>query len=75
MGSLRHKLPAAVVSDPNVMGGTPVIRGTRVPADLIAMLVRENVPTIEILEDYPSIDLDDIQAAVDWAEKQVNHRT
>jgi uncharacterized protein (DUF433 family) len=56
------------------MGGTPCIRGTRVPADLIAMLVREGVPTIEMLEDYPSIDLDDIGAAVEWAQSHPQQR-
>lgn len=66
----RRKLPATIVSDPNIMGGTPVIRGTRVPADVIVALVREGISTLDILEDYPTIDLDGIRAAVEWGRLQ-----
>jgi uncharacterized protein (DUF433 family) len=70
MGTTRRKLPATVISDPHILGGTPVIRGTRVPAALIARMVREGTDTFDILRHYPSIDLDGIRAAVEWAEAQ-----
>lgn len=66
----RKRLPAEVVSDPEILGGMPVIRGTRVPADTIALMVSEGTSNFEILRHYPSIDLDGIRAAVEWAKRQ-----
>jgi uncharacterized protein (DUF433 family) len=65
----KRKLPAEVVTDPEILGGMPVIRGTRVPADTIAKMVEEGCSNFDILRHYPSIDLDGIRAAVDWAKR------
>ena len=42
-------------SDPEILGGKPVIKGTRIPVDLIFELIGCNIPINEILEDYPSL--------------------
>lgn len=64
---LKRLHPAARISiDPEVRGGTPVITGTRIPVALVAELVAEDVPRDEILALYPSLEQDDIDAAVDW---------
>jgi uncharacterized protein (DUF433 family) len=57
-----------VSSDPTVRGGEPVIRGTRVPVYLIADLVRQGAELREVLEDYPSLDAQMIQAALAYAQ-------
>jgi uncharacterized protein (DUF433 family) len=44
-----------VQSDPDIMAGEPVFRGTRIPAYLIADMVEQGTPLIEILEGYPSL--------------------
>lgn len=61
---MPKRLPSAVIADPNVMGGVPVIRGTRVPAQTIVQLIRLGAPVIEILQDYPSLYPEDIEAAL-----------
>src|SRR5581483_7134189 len=38
------------ISDPEVMRGTPVYRGTRIPVELIANIVRQGAKIDEILE-------------------------
>jgi uncharacterized protein (DUF433 family) len=45
---------AAVVVDPYILSGTPVLRGTRIPVHIIAALL-ETEPLEEILEDYPGV--------------------
>ncbi|WP_263357718.1 DUF433 domain-containing protein [Acidicapsa ligni] len=45
----------AVVEDPEILGGTPVFKGTRVPAYDVAAMVEADVPLEEILESYPSL--------------------
>jgi uncharacterized protein (DUF433 family) len=41
--------------DPEVLGGAPVISGTRVPFEMVASLVRDNVPPAEIKHFWPSV--------------------
>lgn len=48
-----------IVSDPEVLGGEPVFKRTRIPVDHIAGLFRKGVTETEIREDYPTLsDLD-----------------
>lgn len=49
-----------IESDPEILGGKPVIKGTRIPVDLIFELIGANEPISEILEDYPSLTKDKI---------------
>ena len=44
-----------VVSDPEILGGDPVFRGTRVPVHLIAELAAARSPSSELLESYPRL--------------------
>ena len=52
-----------ITSDPAVLSGTPVFRGTRIPLDHIVGLLRKGVPLSEIAEDYPSLSRQDIAFA------------
>lgn len=57
-----------VVTDPDVLGGTPVIRGTRIPVYDVAASVEAGVPADRILAAYPSLDVDSIELATIYAE-------
>ena len=48
------------------MVGKPVIKGTRIPVDAIIRRLAERVSIKEILEDYPNLTREDIQAALSW---------
>jgi len=52
-----------VISDPEIMGGTPVFRGTRVPVDLVADMLAAGATAEEILEGYPTLDREKISIA------------
>jgi uncharacterized protein (DUF433 family) len=60
----NRKLLERIALDPEVMAGKPVIRGTRVPVDLLIRLVAEGLSFEEILKDYPQLSREDIQAAL-----------
>jgi uncharacterized protein (DUF433 family) len=49
------KAHTMVIEDPEIMGGTPVIRGTRVPVHLVAEMRRQGTSVEEILAGYPSL--------------------
>jgi uncharacterized protein (DUF433 family) len=44
-----------VVTNPDIMGGDPVFRGTRVPVHMIALIQAQGEPEEILLESYPSI--------------------
>ncbi|MBA2776209.1 MAG: DUF433 domain-containing protein [Chloroflexia bacterium] len=56
-----------VVTDPTVLLGKPVIRGTRVPVELIVGLVDVGQTPAQIADDYPDLSVEDIEAAVAFA--------
>lgn len=58
-----ERAESVVVEDPETMGGTPVYRGTRIPAELIADLLKQGVGVEEILEGYPALDREKIELA------------
>jgi len=49
--------------DTEVMNGTPVYRGTRIPIDLVANMVRQGTQIDEILEGYPALDREKVELA------------
>jgi uncharacterized protein (DUF433 family) len=52
-----------VVSTPDVMGGEPVFRGTRIPLQHVASLFRKGVPEKEMAEDFPALSSRDLAYA------------
>lgn len=58
--------------NPAVMIGKPVIRGTRIPVELILRKVAAKVPATEICRDYPRLTEDDITAALTYAADAVS---
>jgi uncharacterized protein (DUF433 family) len=56
-----------VVSDPDIMGGDPVFRGTRVPVHMIAELMARGAPEAELLESYPRLTVEMIRLAPVYA--------
>lgn len=64
-----------IVINTNVMAGKPVIRNSRIPVDLIVRMVAQGIPFGEILQDYPRLQIEDIQAALYYAAATVANET
>ena len=58
--------------NPAVMLGKPVIRGTRIPVELILRKVAAQIPVAEIQRDYPRLTEEDITAALNYAADAVS---
>jgi uncharacterized protein (DUF433 family) len=56
-----------------VMLGKPVIRGTRITVELILRKLGEGASEAELLEAYPQLTREDIQAAISYAADVVGH--
>jgi len=50
--------------DPKVMLGKPVVRGTRVPVELILRKLAEGATEADLLDGYPGLAAADIRAAI-----------
>ena len=56
-----------LVQDPNICGGEPVIRGTRVTLRTVLASLAEGASIEEILQDFPTLTRDDVQAVIVFA--------
>ena len=56
-----------ITFDPEVKGGRACIRGMRITVSLILNLLANGMTREEILEDYPYLKPEDIQAALNYA--------
>jgi uncharacterized protein (DUF433 family) len=57
----------SVVSDPDIRGGEPVVRGTRVPVYRLADLAAQGLAEDEVLEDHPAVSREALRAALTYA--------
>jgi uncharacterized protein (DUF433 family) len=59
-----------IVTDPAVLLGKPIVRGTRVSVELIAGLVEAGQRPEQIVDDYPDLTVEDVEAAVAYAAQE-----
>ncbi|MBI1827140.1 MAG: DUF433 domain-containing protein [Planctomycetes bacterium] len=59
--------------NPKVMLGKPVIRGTRIPVELILRKLSEGACEEDLLDSYPRLTRADIQAALSYAADTLAH--
>jgi len=59
--------------NPKVMMGKPVIRGTRIPVELILRTLSEGAKERELLETYPRLTKEDIHAAIRYPADTLAH--
>jgi uncharacterized protein (DUF433 family) len=59
--------------DPRVCNGKPVIRGTRIPVSVILYQLAQEDSIDSVLKDYPELEKEDIQAALLYAKKIIDH--
>jgi uncharacterized protein (DUF433 family) len=62
-----HELLARIVSDREVVGGRPRVRGTRLTVRYIVGLLAAGASIEEILADHPSLNRDDILTCLRYA--------
>lgn len=55
------------VRDPNICGGQPIVKGTRVPIRTILASLAEGATTAEILDDFPTLTEVDVRAVIAFA--------
>jgi uncharacterized protein (DUF433 family) len=49
-----------IESNPEILGGKPVLKGTRIPVELILEMVQSGYSVDEIVSEYPHLKRDDL---------------
>jgi uncharacterized protein (DUF433 family) len=60
-----------IVADPRIMVGKPVIKGTRIPVELVLKRLAQNPDVAALFEAYPHLTMDDVRACLSYAQALV----
>jgi uncharacterized protein (DUF433 family) len=60
-----------IVEDPAVLGGKPVVKGTRIAVELVLEYLAHNPNFAELFTDYPRLTMDDVRACFAYAQRLV----
>jgi uncharacterized protein (DUF433 family) len=60
---------------PDVMGGKPVVAGTRIPVELIVRKLSEGATEQDLLAAYSTLKPEDVRAALAYAADTLAHET
>ncbi len=58
-----------IVVDPEIMVGKPVVKGTRIPVELVLAHLAETPDIADLFAAYPRLTLDDIKACLAYAKR------
>lgn len=59
-----------IVSDPEILNGKPIVKGTRISVALILQCIASMLTKEEILRGYPTLSQEGLEAALDFAARQ-----
>ncbi len=63
-----------ITVDPGICHGQACIKGTRIPVSVIMDNLAEGLTPEDILQSYPSLEIDDIRAAMNYAAELTRER-
>jgi len=63
----KQELLRRITASKEIFGGKPIIRGMRIPVELILSLLAQGETYEAILGDYPDLEPDDIRACITYA--------
>jgi len=59
-----------IISDPEILSGKPIVKGTRISVALILQCVASGMTKEDILRGYPTLTREGLEAALDFAVRQ-----
>ena len=63
-----------ITINPDICNGKPVLRGTRIAVQTVLEFLAAGDSTEDVLEEYPALTRDDVQACLDYASRlMANH--
>ena len=74
MPAERPNCQDRIIQDPNIMVGKPVVKGTRIPVELVLRYLAENPNFDDLFADYPRLTMEDVKACFAYAQAQVEKK-
>jgi uncharacterized protein (DUF433 family) len=59
-----------IISDPEILSGKPIVKGTRISVALILQCIASGMTKEDILRGYPTLTPGGLEAALDFAARQ-----
>jgi len=64
----EHEIASLPITvDPEILGGTPVFRGTRVPVDALLSNLEAGVSIDEFLENFPTVSREQVLEVIEFS--------
>jgi uncharacterized protein (DUF433 family) len=63
-----------IIQDPEILVGKPVVKGTRIPVELVLAKLAANPSLDELFHDYPRLTVEDVKACLDYANALVRQQ-
>lgn len=63
-----------IVQDPAILVGKPVVKGTRIPVEVVLEYLAHNPNFEDLFADYPRLTMDDVKACFEYAQALVKRR-
>jgi uncharacterized protein (DUF433 family) len=60
-----------IILDPGILTGKPVVRGTRIPVELVLKRLAQDLDVQTLMEAYPRLTEEDIKACLQYAQDVV----
>jgi len=64
---IDRRLLQRITSNPEIFGGKPIVRGLRISVEMVLSLLAQGVTQSELLDDYPALVPEDVQACLAYA--------
>ena len=70
---MTQKISERITINPKQCGGRPCIRGMRIRVTDVLDLYAAGLDSAQILEEMPDLELEDLQACLQYASRKLNH--
>lgn len=64
-----------IVSDPAILGGKPIVRGTRISVEIILEWMASGASRDDIVRNYPALTVQDVEQALEFAAAMLRNDT
>jgi uncharacterized protein (DUF433 family) len=71
MATKQQNYQDRIIVDPTILVGKPVVKGTRIPVELVLERLEEDTDPTLLFEDYPQLTQEDIKACLWYAKELV----
>jgi uncharacterized protein (DUF433 family) len=72
---MKNEIRTRIFSPPDLRGGEPCIKGTRIPVSVIVASVAQGLTRKDIMREYPQLKDEDITAALMYASESVQQES